>query len=82
MNREETVKALLAQERYDFSDLMTIMRLLRAPGGCPWDIEQTHESIRSCMIEEAYEVVEAIDTANSFADRGRGRAIHSGRRGA
>lgn len=65
MNREETVKALLAQERYGFSDLMTIMRLLRAPGGCPWDIEQTHESIRSCMIEEAYEVVEAIDTANS-----------------
>ena len=35
--------------------------LLRQPGGCPWDREQTHESIRRNMLEEAYEAVEAID---------------------
>jgi len=38
-----------------------IMELLRSPGGCPWDIEQNHHSIRNDLIEETYEVVEAID---------------------
>ena len=37
------------------------MRILRAPGGCPWDAEQTHESIRRNFLEEAYQAVEAID---------------------
>ncbi len=46
---------------YDMQDLLSIMRLLRAPGGCPWDAEQTHESIRKNLIEETYEVIEAID---------------------
>jgi len=41
--------------------LLEIMKMLRAPGGCPWDREQDHHSIRENMIEEAYEVVEAID---------------------
>ena len=49
------------KERYNISDLLRIMEILRAPGGCPWDGEQTHESIRSNMIEEAYEVIDAID---------------------
>lgn len=49
------------KERYDFRDLEQVMALLRAPGGCPWDREQTHQSIRRNMLEEAYEVVEAID---------------------
>ncbi len=40
--------------------LKAIMHRLRAPGGCPWDAEQTHESLVSCLIEEAYEVVDAI----------------------
>lgn len=40
--------------------LRAIMHRLRAPGGCPWDVEQTHESLISCLIEEAYEVVDAI----------------------
>ena len=48
-------------DSYDIQDLRRIMSLLRAPGGCPWDLEQTHESIRRNMLEEAYEVVEAID---------------------
>ena len=63
-DREEEIRALLARRRYGFADLAAVMRLLRAPGGCPWDREQTHASIRNCMIEEAYEAVEAIDTAN------------------
>ncbi len=46
---------------FDFNDLLGIMRLLRSENGCPWDMEQTHESIRQSVIEEAYEVVDAID---------------------
>ena len=44
-----------------FDELVQIMARLRAPGGCPWDREQTHQSIRKYVIEEAYEVAEAID---------------------
>lgn len=46
---------------FDFNDLLGIIKLLRSKDGCPWDMEQTHESIRQCMIEEAYELVDAID---------------------
>jgi MazG family protein len=44
-----------------FTRLVEIISTLRAPGGCPWDREQTHESLKPMMLEEAYEVVEAID---------------------
>ena len=47
---------------YQFSDLLGIMRRLRGPGGCPWDAEQTHESLTRYLLEETYEVIEAIDT--------------------
>ncbi len=47
--------------RYALEDLLRIMELLRAPGGCPWDRAQTHASIRRNMLEEAYEAAEAID---------------------
>ncbi len=46
---------------YTVQDLVDIMRLLREPGGCPWDAEQTHESIKKNLIEETYEVIEAIN---------------------
>ena len=46
---------------YNFRDLLEIVRILRHPGGCPWDQEQTHQSIRRNFLEEAYEVAEAID---------------------
>ena len=46
---------------YGVEDLAEIVRILRAPGGCPWDAEQTHQSIRRNFLEEAYEAVEAID---------------------
>ncbi|MDD3244222.1 MAG: nucleoside triphosphate pyrophosphohydrolase, partial [Eubacteriales bacterium] len=49
---------------YDFYDLVTILEKLRAPGGCPWDREQTHETLRPCLLEETYEVQEAIDADN------------------
>jgi tetrapyrrole methylase family protein/MazG family protein len=47
------------QSRFD--DLLAIMRRLRGPGGCPWDAEQTHESLTRYLLEETYEVIEAID---------------------
>lgn len=50
------------KENYDFEDLVEIVKVLRSPGGCPWDREQTHKSIRSNFIEETYEAIEAIDT--------------------
>ncbi len=53
------------KEHYNMEDLVEIVQLLRAPDGCPWDREQTHESIRRNFLEEAYEVAEAIDEANA-----------------
>lgn len=53
------------KDHYEIGDLLDIVRLLRGEGGCPWDIEQTHKSIRSDMIEEACEVIEAIDLEDS-----------------
>lgn len=46
---------------FDFGDIIKIMERLRGEDGCPWDIEQTHESLRRYMLEEAYEAVDAID---------------------
>ena len=54
-------------ERFGFEDLMRIVERLRAPGGCPWDRRQTHETLRSDLIEEAYEVAEAIDNGDEGA---------------
>ncbi len=53
--REESVEALRA--------LNEVIEQLRAPGGCPWDREQTHRSLRPYLLEETYEVLEAIDAA-------------------
>lgn len=49
------------KRRYDYEDFLTVMRLLRGPGGCPWDAEQTHHSIRRNFLEETYEVIDALD---------------------
>ena len=49
------------KENYLWEDLLAIVKKLRAPDGCPWDRAQTHESMRSCLIEECYEVIEAVD---------------------
>lgn len=62
MTTQEKKDALVSKERLDFDDLCTIMQILRSEEGCVWDREQDHHSIRSSLIEEAYEVIEAIDT--------------------
>ena len=51
-------------DSYTVADLLEIMKILRAEDGCPWDREQTHGSIRKNLIEETYEVVEAIDNSD------------------
>jgi MazG family protein len=48
-----------------FEDLVAVQARLRAPGGCPWDREQTHSTLRTYLIEEAYEVLDAIENRNS-----------------
>lgn len=53
------------KSEYNLDDLISIMRILRSPNGCPWDKVQTHKSIRDNFIEETYEAVEAIDTEDS-----------------
>lgn len=62
---EEKIGILLEKERYDFEDLILLLEVLRSEKGCPWDREQNHKSIRRDLIEETYEVVEAIDTEDS-----------------
>lgn len=57
----KTKKELVKEEKHDFDSLVSVMAALRSEGGCPWDMEQTHASVRKCLIEETYEVVEAID---------------------
>ncbi len=59
------VESFEFKPNYGVDDLKEIVRLLRAPGGCPWDAEQTHESIKKNFIEETYEVVEAINKKDS-----------------
>lgn len=61
MTREEKLQQILGKTAYNVEDLVTIVELLRLPGGCPWDREQTHKSLRRDFIEETYEVIEAID---------------------
>ena len=55
------------KEKYGIDDLVQIIRLLCGEGGCPWDMQQTHQSIRNNVIEEAYEVADAVDTDDKAA---------------
>ena len=60
-------------------DLVAVMDRLRSPGGCPWDAEQTHESLVPYLLEEAYEAVEAIETGDRGAPaRGARRRAAAG----
>lgn len=62
-----------ANRKYSFDDFLEIIAQLRAPGGCPWDIKQTHESLRECLTEETGEVIDAInnkDDANLCEELG------------
>jgi len=62
---ENEKERLKKQTSFTMDDLNLIMKILRAKDGCPWDIEQTHESIVPSLIEETYEAVEAIEMKNS-----------------
>lgn len=53
--------------KFTLNQLLTVMKTLRSPQGCPWDREQTHSSIRNDALEEVYEVVDAIDNADNTA---------------
>jgi tetrapyrrole methylase family protein/MazG family protein len=55
---------LYSLKAFDFYHLVEIMQMLRCPEGCPWDREQTHESLKQYFIEETYEVLEAIDKSD------------------
>ena len=55
--------------RYTFDDLVQVMARLRAPGGCPWDRAQTAQTLRPYLLEEAYEVLDAIDHSDPAALR-------------
>ena len=52
------------KERYTFEDFKEIIAILRSPNGCPWDKEQTHESIRKNLIEESYEFIHEVDSSS------------------
>ena len=65
MNRTDELKKKLKNEKkHDFNSLRELVEVLRSEGGCPWDREQTHASIRADIIEETYEVIEAIDNSD------------------
>ena len=53
-------------ERYDFNDLQKVMARLLGENGCPWDREQTHESLKPYVVEEAYEIIDAIDAGEPY----------------
>ncbi len=55
----------MLKDKYDFNDLLDVMKRLRSEKGCPWDKEQTHESLRIYLIEETYEVLEALDAGDT-----------------
>lgn len=46
------------------ASLIQTAHQLRAPGGCPWDAEQTHESLLQYLLEETYELIEAVEAGN------------------
>ncbi len=65
MNDDRTKTGISKEQA--FSRIVEIVRRLRAPGGCPWDRKQTPESLKQYIIEEAYEVIDAVDRKNREA---------------
>lgn len=60
------ISANLQDHQYNFERLVSLMSRLRAPDGCPWDLEQTPDTIKGHLIEEAYEVVDAIERGDNL----------------
>lgn len=61
MNNDKHAAPIPEARIGDFQSLIDIVARLRAPGGCPWDAEQTHQSLKRNLLEECYEALEAID---------------------
>lgn len=57
---EKKINNNVPEKKYSYEDFLEIIAQLRAPGGCPWDQKQTHESLRECLLEESQEVIDAI----------------------
>ncbi len=64
MENQQIQRLLAKREPYNWEDLQLIMETLLGPEGCPWDKEQTHASLRRYLLEECYEVIDAIDEGN------------------
>lgn len=60
----ERIQNFKNKDKYTVSDIAELVEILRGEGGCAWDREQTHESIRNAMIEETYEFIEGLDAKN------------------
>lgn len=58
-------RSLMKLERYGFDDLREVIHILQGPNGCPWDKAQTHESLRTFMLEETYEAIDAINAGDT-----------------
>lgn len=67
MNRPSSESSSSVPEGTPLSDVVAIMSRLRGPDGCPWDREQTSQSLKPYLLEEVYEVLEAIDTGDASA---------------
>ena len=67
VKRADGLWAALEARLADINPLLAVMARLREPGGCPWDREQTHESLKPMLVEEAYEVLAAIDAGDDRA---------------
>ena len=52
----------MEKKAYTFDEFCSIVKTLRSPEGCPWDREQSHGSLKPCLLEEAYEVLDGIET--------------------
>jgi MazG family protein len=59
--REINGKTYEEKKPHDFAELLEIVSVLRSPDGCPWDREQTHETMKKCLLDETQEVILAID---------------------
>ncbi len=64
MKKKNAKKKITKKENTSFEKLVDLMQILRGEKGCPWDKEQTHKSLRNCLLEEAYEVIETLDEEN------------------
>lgn len=58
------MKKICLKDNYTIEDLFDILSALRGENGCPWDKIQTHESLKKCLIEEAYETIDALDSGD------------------